>query len=608
MGFTDRINNMGLRNKLIFIYIVSVWIPFSIMGLLFAYYNQNVVKEQQLKTVQSRSLNYSQMLNSQFTIYESLANLWANNNDLRTGLEAPYQSVMDALDVYQDIWDQYRMGRSSWPYLRNITIYPSNTSLHNSYPYLVRLDTYMESQPEYPLIMSSGTTGYWSAFRNVDKREYWEPGNLIPSKTPYRTFTFNRVLYSPKHLGIPIGILTVEVDSRAITDIINAADDLHIVLLDNTGTPLISSETDKEIDYEEIYGNQQEGKVQVEKEWYYLESFLLNNGWKMISITPLSQTNAAPTWLFGGMLFLLVSLIIIPLILLFSRQLSRRFDAVIKKMEKFMSGNLELGEPIPGKDEAGVLDTHFTQLAGKLKKQIHETYIMQIQKEKLRLEVLQTQINPHFLYNTLSTIAWLADEHPREEIREAVEDLEAFYRQTLSSGKDLVSLESELQAVKAYLNLQKKRYVNRVSAYYHIDPLTLEIQIPKVTLQPLVENCIRHGLTGDRNNVSIVIDSRIQGEQAVIEVRDNGAGMSAEKLGQLADGTSTSGDRDSVGFRNVNDRIKLYYGEPYGLTVSSQLGVGTSVTILLPCKTAEPSPSEAALLEINTKEDSNEPS
>lgn len=605
MRIACHINNLSLRGKLIFIY-TSIWILFFAISFFYAYYNQGVVEKQILETLHSRSLNYTQMLNSQFMVYESLANLVSNNSRLNEELESPYHSVLDALDVYQDIWDQYEANRLTWPHLRHITVYSSNDTLHNSYPYLVRLDEYMEGQPEYETILELGTVGYWSGFRNIRSREYWEPSNRDRSDGAYQSFAYSRVLYSAKHLGVPIGMLTIEVDGHAITDLIETQDHFQIALLDQNGNAITATETETHIDLSRIPA--EKGKVRIENEWYYVEESVLNNGWKIMTVVPLAEAGSISNmiWTFGGLLFLLVNLIIIPLILLFSRQVSRRFDSLIRKMEAFMKGDMQLGAPISGKDEAGILDAHFTKLAAELKKQIHETYAMQLQKEKLRLEILQTQINPHFLYNTLSTIAWLSDNHPRSEIREAVEDLERFYRQTLSKGKDLVSLESELQAVRAYVNLQKKRYVNRISVYYQIDPLTLGAQIPKVTIQPLVENSIRHGLTGDRSSISILIASGIADDVIWITVQDDGAGMDPDTLKQLVEGTVVSKEGNSLGFRNVDDRIKLYYGNRYGLQARSQLGAGTTVTISLPCESAELSPSEAELLEIKVEEKQDE--
>lgn len=606
MRVTGHINNMSLRGKLFFIY-VSVWILFFTVSLFYARYNQGVVEEQVLETMHSHSVNYTQILNSQFMIYESLANLVSNNSELKDNLEKPYPSVLGALDLYQSLWDQYGANRLSWPYLRHITVYSSNPTLHNSYPYLIRLDTYLKNQPEYEDILELGTAGYWSGFRNIQSREYWDSSNRDCEDGKYQSFAYSRTLYSARHLGVPIGMLTIEVDGRAITEVIHAQDDFQMILFDQDGAVITASAPDYAEDLSRI--PEEDGKARIGNNWYYTESFSLSNGWKLMTMVPLAEAGMVSDamWTFNRLLFLLANLTVLPLIFLFSRQVSRRFDSLIRKMETFREGNMELGPPLSGKDEAAVLDAHFTQMAVELKRQIHETYAMQLQKEKFRLEVLQTQINPHFLYNALSTIAWLSDDHPRKEIREAVEDLEVFYRQTLSKGKDLVSLHSELQAVRAYLDLQKKRYVNRINVYYQIDPLTEDAQLPKVTLQPLVENSIRHGLAGDKKTISILISSRIQEDTVLIEVRDDGAGMSPDTLRQLVEGAVISKNGNSIGFRNVNDRIRLYYGNDYGLRAQSTLGLGTTITISLPCGSAELSPSEAESLEIKVEEGQDEP-
>lgn len=593
------IDNMNIRRKMLFIYLVAILLPFFTFGFLYTWYNNAAIEKQTLETMRSRTLNCTQMLDSQLMVYTSLSNLLSNNVELMKELESPYANILNALHVYQQVWDQYTANRLTWLDLRNITIYSANPTLHNSYPYLVRLDEYMDSQPEYEEIRSLGTTGCWFGFRKIQNREYWNPVNRSLKSGKYETFTYNRMLYSPKQLGVPIGMLTIEINSRPIVELISAQEDFSIVLLDQNNRFLVSSGTESSIDYLEVLEHPGENKVQLNGIWCYTDIATLSNGWKMVVTVPLEDVFAASntTRNLGALLLLSISLIIIPMILLFSRQISKRHAKLISKMEAFMGGELYLEKPIGGKDEVALLDRDFTCLAAELKSRINETYILQLQKKQYHLEMLQTQINPHFLYNTLSTIAWLSDNHPREEIRTAVENLATFYRQTLSKGKDLITLEAEMQVVTAYLELQKLRYEKRISVYYDLDNLTLDVELPKLTIQPLVENSIRHGLSGGRETVSILLSSRIHHNLVEIEVRDDGNGMDAETLEKLLQGAVTSEEGSGLGFRNINDRIKLYFGKEYGLSAWSKSGVGTTVTVTLPFETAEQTPSDAVLSE-----------
>ncbi len=208
------------------------------------------------------------------------------------------------------------------------------------------------------------------------------------------------------------------------------------------------------------------------------------------------------------------------------------------------------------------------------------------------LELLQAQINPHFLYNTLDTIIWLAEAGRQGAVVEIVGSLSAFFRTSLNHGNGMVTLREEERHVRSYLQIQKVRYQDILEYEIEIPERLMITTLPKITLQPLVENALYHGIKNRRGRGRIAIRAVSDNGDAVLSVRDNGAGIHPDRLEQIAEGLNSRAParqssamapkRDSYGLYNVNERIKLKFGEQYGLTITSTMGEGTCVSVRIP--------------------------
>ena len=213
------------------------------------------------------------------------------------------------------------------------------------------------------------------------------------------------------------------------------------------------------------------------------------------------------------------------------------------------------------------------------------------EKEKnlhlMETRLLQEQINPHFLYNTLDAIVWLAEDNQKEDVISMVTYLSNFFRTTLAQGKDFVSVREEKSHIESYLRIQGFRYQDIMEYEIEMEGGILEYKIPKLLLQPLVENALYHGVKKKRGKSRIFVWGYCEGNQLVFKVSDNGKGMSKETLETLRNNISKRVDQkesDSFGLANVNQRIKYYYGEEFGLEIESEENVGTEATIRLPEK------------------------
>lgn len=198
--------------------------------------------------------------------------------------------------------------------------------------------------------------------------------------------------------------------------------------------------------------------------------------------------------------------------------------------------------------------------------------------------MLQSQINPHFLYNTLDTIVWLAESEKQREVVQMVENLSNFFRAALNHGNDLILVEDELLHVESYLKIQQVRYQDILQYEIDLSERACQYCIPKITLQPLVENALYHGIKKKRGQGMIQIGSREEADYMILFVKDNGIGMSEERLLQIRKMLLPEAERrnDSYGIYNVNERLRLRFGAEYHLEIDSTYGEGTLVEVYLP--------------------------
>lgn len=238
-------------------------------------------------------------------------------------------------------------------------------------------------------------------------------------------------------------------------------------------------------------------------------------------------------------------------------------------------------------DEITELGMSFNIMIGKIRELLDAKIKEQENLKKAELRALQAQINPHFLYNTLDTIIWMAESKKTDAVVQLVTALSSFFRLSLSKGKDWITIGEEIERTRNYLTIQKMRYRDIMDYRMEVSETVLDNTILKLILQPLVENALYHGLKNQRQPGTITVCAQHKNENEVLlEVRDDGIGIPPDKLAQLNAALSDDSDEFPVergfGLENVNKRIKLYYGKQYGLSIRSEYRVGTCVGIVIP--------------------------
>ncbi len=239
-------------------------------------------------------------------------------------------------------------------------------------------------------------------------------------------------------------------------------------------------------------------------------------------------------------------------------------------------------------DEITELGMSFNIMIGKIRELLDSKIKEQQNLKKAELRALQAQINPHFLYNTLDTIIWMAEAKKNDQVIEIVSALSSFFRISLSKGKDWITIGEEIERTNSYLTIQKMRYHDILDYQVQVEESVANYTILKLILQPLVENALYHGIKNKRQGGTIIVRAMgPKGENEVqLEVEDNGIGFTPDKLAQLQEELADdSGDiklESGFGIGNVNKRIRLYYGKQYGISVKSEYHTGTCMTLVIP--------------------------
>jgi len=257
-----------------------------------------------------------------------------------------------------------------------------------------------------------------------------------------------------------------------------------------------------------------------------------------------------------------------------AKELTKAMKAFEKNAENYTYTQVR------GTEELMMLSDSFDHMVRRIQKLMEQVRQEEITLRKTELKALQAQINPHFLYNTLDAIAWLCEEGRNKDAEDMVTSLAKLFRISISKGHELITIEKEIQHAQSYLRIETFRYKNQFTYTFNVDENCLGYLCNKITLQPIIENAIYHGLNRMVDEGEITIRIREDGDDIILSVEDNGIGMTEEQCQEIL--RKEPGDRTGIGIKNVNDRIKIYFGEEYGLTITSELDEGTCVDIRMP--------------------------
>lgn len=315
---------------------------------------------------------------------------------------------------------------------------------------------------------------------------------------------------------------------------------------------------------------------------------LTGEGWFILSLIPYSYLNSETRVISLVMLVIIVICILSAIFFseIISKSIDKPLQTTLNLIDKVNSGDLSEGEYDASVDEVAVVNRSFNDMIKRLYVSMEE--IRQTEKEKIDIkwQALMAQINPHFLANTLNSVKWLAHMQKAENIESLTSALINILQDTLGK-EDNTTVEKEIQSIKDYIIIQEYRYFDKFRTEFNINEQSKELFLPRFVLQPIVENAIIHGIAPKKGQGVLSICSEIVGENLIITITDDGAGMTPDRIEQVMMGINQK-DRShftNLGIKNVNERIKMKYGDSYGVSISSKEGEGTTVKLTLPIVT-----------------------
>lgn len=582
----SKVNDIPLTIKFLIIYVVCILTPIILINVAFLekFYtvvtqreenNYNISMERaknDINTLIEGGIAASHSISTDATIYDLL--------------DAEYENVGEYYDIYNStLRNRLSMYSVAYNYITNIGLYVDNPSIRPGGTYFY-IDKSIKNTPWYKDLSESD--------EQVIIRTYLGTTN----SAPVRPIQYLSILRSSKNnhsLGSREKILKVDISLDKVFTIFNRERDfMSLYLLDPQNT-IVCSTTGRNgqsnIDVLQKLSNRSLGQENMVLETH-LGSASYFKGWKLIGVTNRERiSNSVGDTLSFVLIFAFISILISSLLMyIIVRSYNYRLKKLSKHMLKFKDGKFDLIDINEGEDEIGGVIRNFNLMAARINTLINDVYKLELQKKSLELErvraeinFLQSQMNPHFLFNTLNAILVVSIKNNYTEIVDVIKYLSKTLRRLLSWKDDLVTIEEELSFTEMYLKIEKFRFCDKFQYEINVNETLLDYKIPKMSLQPLVENACKHGIQAIKEVGIININIEMCESGLLVRVKDNGSGMEQYTLMELMENIKSEVELSaSIGLRNVYRRLRLYYGEDVAFNIESRINAGTTIYFTVP--------------------------
>lgn len=598
-------NNMKLWKKLILIYVIVTIIPILVLEYFLSDSIGTIAFRSSLELSKVSADQLEENLTNKLKVYYDMIDGLSNDLQFTKYLNTEYTSAFEALNDY-NLFVKPLMSMASYKNSEAvIRVYTKNTTIgysritNNSMDDLANEGWADLSNPAGGMIRWAGAGStiqmsgkeYLGSYRFLfsDTREY-KPGSVLA------VFFRKEELFS---------LISKEFEGGK-----------KIYVSDTRGDIVLSTENDKnyrtmnEVAIEDEYrkGSDEYTFARYEGSDYIVFRKRLDhpsiniNDWSIVYMIPAGAVHASIQHIRMTSFVLCLLCIVFSLILtvLLSRNITGRIFKLLRKISNVKRGNFTISDEVEGTDEISILDNNFNEMIGRINTLIHEVYEAEIRvtKEKLKTSIietrareaeihtLQSQINPHYLFNTLESIRMKLLIKGDRESSDIIGMFGETFRLALSNHNEVYKLADELRFIESFFLIQKYRYGDRINYEQDVPAELLDVYIPKLILQPLVENAINHGIERKAAGGTVTVRAHIAEGKLVITITDNGAGMDEEELHVLRGAIDKTNQADMgytrIALRNIHTRLRLLYGEQYGLVIDSTKGIGTEVAVRLP--------------------------
>ena len=590
-------NDLKIKNKIIIIYVFLILTTFSIVGY-FVYSG-------------AETFIRSQMANSNYEVIKQL------NNNIDTTLDDLRRMtlILSSDGELQDILTK-ETGRPPLEFLQDDMIVSEKINeVARLNPYIdgIYIFSYTGEVYQYRGTGSSirsdflfTRAAWFNTMKKLDKGTLllpsYIPDEIISQGTPKKVLAYIAQIMDNK-TGESIGYVMIHINNRIFQNLLkntNVSEAMKFVIINPNKTILYHENSDfistqYRSDFISRLLHQKSGKLfdLVDGRMNLIVFHQSDNTqWTIISNIPLEELYKDLSKLRFVIVFLILISIYISVVLsiLFSNNITKPIFKLKRYMRIAEEGNFAKTIPVQSNDEIRELSQSFNHMIFKIDNLIQKNYKTEILKREAELNALQAQINPHFLYNTLQIMDLMAEQEGIETISTLCQNLSRIFRYSINQGKEIVEIARELEHAQNYIYIQKIRFLDKFDVVYKVDESLLKYKILKLIIQPLIENAILHGVENKQGKCIITIEIAKREDAVIIMVEDNGRGMDTEELERLNQSLNeeiihaeiSDGSRQSIGIKNVNSRIKLYFGESFGVVIQSALGIGTKAIVRIP--------------------------
>lgn len=553
-----KFRDMKYRHKLTILLVISSLVPMTMLALYSHNSMSRLVRHNEVEDTSSILEQTRESIDSQIEVYTGLINYLTYSPDIEEVINEKNMDNYVAYAKYTQIVDPLlTVPKSYHDAINQIQIFADSIKVRHEYT-LVPMDEIGQE--------------WWSSQLNDEVQVQW----LVNTEKPEIAAVRN--IYDGRNRT---AVLCITLDYNKIFK------PLKNIISDESGTMVLDQSQnivyrDENIQDNDLADLRESDKIleQISKEYVAVNSTSQNTGWKFYLYKTKKSVEKSVYQMLLAEIPLIAGCVLIIFILgmAFSRLFTRKIEMLTENMDQVNHGSREVTVTSDAEDEVGVLIRSFRRMMGEIDRLISEVYENKIALKEFELKALTAQINPHFLYNSLSIINWMAIKSGQKEISKVTLDLSTFYRTALSKGEDMVTVENCIRNIEAYLSIQLVMHDNDFTVEWKIDPQVKAEKVPKLILQPVVENALEHGLdVKEEGNKILQLSFLDAGDAVLLRVEDNGMGMEQSVAESLV-----TYQAEGYGLKNVNDRICLLYGEEYKIRITSSVGKGTVVEMRIP--------------------------
>ena len=567
--------NASLRGKILLLIVLGGILP---VGIVMAVSFATVRIQTEERLIYALNQGYSQVyqaVGDKLSRLHNISTLFAVND-----MASP---VLRFDDKEMDVAEQLMLFENinSYAYGLEMTMDSSNIVFYIEDSYLV---VNAQSSRYRPLTDAYGSRWYQS-LRENNGRPVWVLLDGSGKGGSYAAIA--RELWNPDDYSQTVGILAILMERKNLENMLqNAYEEQELYLETADGTLLASNLPEEALHRLSVsqrnVDDREFGSITLAGEPCYARSCRIDgSNVYLVSVIPKGAVREGMNVPNGGMgmVFLGVSLLVVMVMATMAKSITGRLKLLKEQMLRIQDGNICKMEEGPSRDEIGQLIGNYNVMVDRVEALLREQYTLGQEKVEAELKALQSQINPHFLYNTLDMINWMSQKKESENIRSVVQAMSRFYRLTLSKGRDIVSIRDEVEMCEAYMEIQKRRYRGRICYEVEVDGDILDCLIPKITLQPFLENAIIHGINEKADGRGMVIlNGWMEDGRITLSVTDDGEGMTQEDKKKSHQGSH-------YGLSNIEHRLELFFGESIPVQVESSPGIGTCVIVNIPVRT-----------------------